>query len=197
MGGNALKNTLTRRYDVKEYHNLSEELINKFDSLLYSKIEVIPAYSNKESFGDMDILYSTHDNKPIDKENFVSIFEPNELVQNSNVISLDYKQLQIDFIHTTQEEFDYALNYFSFNDCGNLIGKCVRQFGLKHGHNGLILPLRDGNNMFGEVVLTLDYNKGLEFLGFDVNRYKKDLTNFLIFLNLYLSHRILIQISIN
>jgi DNA polymerase/3'-5' exonuclease PolX len=108
-------------------------------------------YNNKESFGDMDILYSTYDNKSINKNAFNFIFAPTEIVQNTNVISLDYKQLQIDFIHIKEDEFDYALNYFGNNDLGNLIGKIARQFVLKHGHNGLILPLRDGNNIFGKL----------------------------------------------
>lgn len=173
MGGNALKNTETRRYESEEYYNLVEEVINKFDIFLYNRVEVIQSYNNKESFGDMDILYSTYDDNPISKSCFRQLFQPNELVQNTNVISLDYKQFQIDFIHVSKEEFDYALNYFGNNDLGNLIGKIARQFGLKHGHNGLFLPLRDGNNMFAEVILTLDYNKSLEFLGLDVDRYKQ------------------------
>lgn len=137
----------------------------------------IPSYTEKESFGDMDILYTTFDDVPLGVDFFKFVFDSKEIIRNTNVISLEYKEFQIDFIHATEEEFSYSLNYFSYNDCGNLVGKLARRFGLKHGHNGLVLPLRDGNNMFGEVTLTLDHDRTLAFLGLDVDQFNAGFDN--------------------
>lgn len=105
-------------------------------------------------------------------------FSPNEIVKNGDVISFDYKELQIDLIYSPNEEFDYSLFYFGFNDCqGNLIGKLFHKLGLKHGHNGLGLPVRDGDNKFGEVLLTLDFKKALSLVGLDSKDFDSGFDN--------------------
>lgn len=182
MGGSALKNTPTRRYKKAEYVALTEEILEKLDDYFYDSseligYEVIPAYNEKETFGDMDIIYTTYDNIPLTVDIFTKLFAPKEIIRNSNVTSLEFKEFQIDFIHSPVGEFDYALSYFSYNDCGNLVGKLARRFGLKHGHGGLVLPLRDGNNMFGEVTLALDHDRTLAFLGLDVDQFNAGFDN--------------------
>ena len=129
--------------------------------------DIIPAYREKESFGDCDILYSTYDNVPIDQFIFSTHFNTSYVSRNSEVTSIAYRQLQIDFIHIPQKHFDYALGFFSNNDFGNIASKLFRYFGLRHGHMGLYLVLRDGDNKFGEVLLTLDHDKAFEFIGLD------------------------------
>jgi hypothetical protein len=49
------------------------------------------------------------------------------------------------------------------------VGKLAHQLGLKHGHRGLFLPVRDGNQGLGEVCLTRDHNQTLKFL--DLNQH--------------------------
>lgn len=174
MGGNALKNTYTRRYAKNEYYSLSDLMRAKVLSLEnLDECCVIEAYKEKDSFGDMDILYTTYDDVPLSVEVIKKMFDPKEIVRNSNVISFDQEEFQIDIIHSPKVEFDYARNYFSFNDCGNLIGRIAKKFGLKHGHNGLRLPLRDGDQEFAEIVLTLDYREALDYLCFDHGKYKE------------------------
>lgn len=171
MGGNALKNTYTRRYDRDEYKQLeSSVLIRLLSDIRIDKVRLIPAYHNKESFGDMDVLVSY-----AEKINIIDIvkeiFNPNEIVKNDTVVSFDYKEFQIDLIRVPAEVSDYAHAYFGYNDLGNLIGKLCHKFGLKHGHTGLYLPLRDGDNMFAEILINSDHRKTLKFLGLDCERF--------------------------
>lgn len=160
-----------------------QEIFVKLDDYFYDSLsrlfgyEVIPAYSEKETFGDMDIIYTTDDDIPLTVEVFTKLFAPKEIIRNSNVTSLEFKEFQVDFIHSPVDEFEYALSYFSYNDCGNLVGKLARRFGLKHGHNGLVLPLRDGNNMFGEVTLTLNHGRTLDFLGLEAEKFNDGFDN--------------------
>jgi len=174
MGGNVFP-TLTRRFLADEYFKLSTEIIEMVSSVdnHWLQYEIIPAYREKESFGDCDILYSTTDDRPFNSSVFGAIFNTKNVSRNGNVTSIAYKELQIDFIHVPQEQFDYALSYFSWNDFGNLEGKLARYFGLKHGHNGLYLPLRDGDNKFDEILLTLDHDKTLKFIGLDSNVFNR------------------------
>ena len=168
MGGNALKNTETRRYSEDEYFAIQPKIFNKLMSIeQVSSCYLIPAYCSKTSFGDMDILYTTYSGLPLNTHDIEPVFSPNETVRNGEVMSFDYCKLQVDIIHSPGESVDYALGYFSYNDLGNLIGRITKQLGLKHGHRGLYLPLRDGNQVFDEILINRDYSKTLEFIGLD------------------------------
>ena len=163
MGGNALKQTTTRRYAAAEYYRAYKALEPRLTSIVRAeRVALIPAYREKESFGDMDILYSG-DSLTVDA--VAAEFTPNQIVKNGDVISFDYNQLQIDLINT--KTFDYSLAYFSYNDLGNLVGKLARRLGLKHGHTGLRLPVRYGNHFLNEILVTTCHDETLEFLGLD------------------------------
>lgn len=177
MGGNIFGTT--RRYQADEYFKLVDEVCAVFKNtdVRWNEFEVIPAYSEKESFGDLDILYSTTDDIPLDVKHFSSMFDTDQVSRNSNVTSIAYKEFQIDFIHMGQDNFDYSLAYHSWNDLGNLTGKLARYFGLKHGHAGLVLPMRDGDNKFDEILLTLDHDRFLKFVGLDSDVFNSGFDN--------------------
>jgi hypothetical protein len=171
MGGSALKNIVTRRYLREEYFTAAENILTILKSELGIECDLIKSYSSKESFGDIDIIYTGAE--ALSEDKFRKLFSPDELVTNSNVTSLNYEQIQVDFIYVSDNIYDYASSYYAFNDLGNLIGKCAHQFGLKHGHAGLYLPLYDGTNKFASLLLTTDYSVALEFLGFDSIRFNE------------------------
>lgn len=174
MGGNALKNTETRRYMADEYRDLEVDVVFELRKHItygfqYGIVETIPAYRTKESFGDMDILYATP--LHISDEFIYDKFGSNEIVRNGDVVSFDYKMLQIDLIRSSFDAINYAKAYFSYNDLGNLIGRIAHKFGLKHGHNGLFLPVRFGTHKATDILLTLDIRVTLDFLGLDYDRF--------------------------
>jgi hypothetical protein len=168
MGGNVFPEGVTRRYHADEYFALTPDIITKLCMLTnVNRCGIIPAYREKESFGDCDLLYSTYDNKPIDSRILGELFNTTNVSRNSEVTSIEYKEIQIDFIHIPNDHYDYAFRFFSYNDFGNLASKLFRYFGLKHGHMGLHLVLRDGDNKFGEILLSLDHDRALQFVGLD------------------------------
>jgi len=155
MGGNVFPGK-NKRFTAREYFDILPEIENLMD-FIATKFAVIPAYSEKSSFGDMDILFIPNEKFDISKTN--EIFSSNGLIKkNGEVTSLIYKEIQIDLIKTNSETFNYSLDYFSWNDLGNLRGKIIHKFGLKHGHNGLWLPVRSKDHTLGNVLLTLDPN---------------------------------------
>lgn len=174
MGGNALKNTPTRRYERQEYFALANKSVQTVEGhwKVVDATDIV-AYATKESFGDLDILYSTVDDVPLDIEDVKTLFQPNEIVRNSDVMSFDVEEFQVDMIHTERVYFDYASKYFAFNDLGNLIGRITKQFGLKHGHNGLLYPVRDGDTVYRELVVTANHDNTLKFVGLDPDVYNK------------------------
>lgn len=149
------------------------------ESFTEYKFVVIPAYKEKETFGDMDILYcpKVHDLGKISSKFIHTNFLPNEVVVNGSCMSFDQYEFQIDLIYSSTEEFDYALAYFSWQDMGNLCGKLARRFGMKHGHDGLFLPIRDGDYLVTELLLTRDIRKTYEFLKLDADKAENGFNN--------------------
>lgn len=174
MGGNALKNCLTRRYDRDEYFNLERTVWRVLDTIFPNcPHEAIKAYATKESFGDMDIVISS-DNLPANWVNLVqSAFAPAEMVKNGNCLSFEYRELQIDLITMPSENYRSALNYYAYNDLGNLMGRIADSMGLKYGHDGLSYRYTVGTNNYRNIPITKDLDTILTVLGFSHARYEQ------------------------
>lgn len=112
--------------------------------------------------------------------------------------SISPKSFQLDIIHVDKSVFNFALHYFSFNDLGNFIGRIASAARIKFGFDGMfrkvylnnhgdIIPVyslkeqqsQANDNSHStvvkktEVLLTCDFFTALDFLGFDVERYKQ------------------------
>lgn len=179
MGGNALKNVETRRYNRDEYFQLVDSVVEQLRSLPSFQdrnMAVIPAYGNKESFGDMDLLVASDNLDHRIWDEIRSIFHPQDFVRNGPVTSFDVEQFQIDLILTPQRFFDSHLAYYSFNDLGNLMGRVAYGAGFRYGGVGLEYRVYDSryeNTHIGTVQLTSDPLEAMAFLGYDPVRFGK------------------------
>ena len=178
MGGNALKNTNTRRYLRDEYEVLSKKIIHQLEggSFFKGRMRIIPSYAQKESFGDLDLLVENTEHKDsLDIVEYLrQSFGPNELIANGSVISINVEELQTDFLICEPELFEVSLNYFSFNDLGNLMGRIAHKMGLNYGHDGLSYSVYHKENdslSLGKVFLSTNSEEIFEFLGFDYQRF--------------------------
>jgi hypothetical protein len=174
MGGNALKTVKTRRYERAEYFELEKEVMEKVRVILpHCKSAPIQAYHNKPSFGDMDIVIEKQ--KGV-KELLSAHFDEwgvKEVYKNKDTWSINYGDFQVDLIFMEPEFYESTLNYFSYNDIGNLLGRVARKRGFKLGHRGLNYLMMGKTNLIKDVNVTNDYFKALDFLGYDSERYKK------------------------
>jgi hypothetical protein len=184
MGGNALKNYKVARLQKNDYLSIIidiEKILDQIDSIQY---EIIPSFRNKESFGDLDILYSSkYDILPKLKE----LVKPIGCVHNGPCFSFTFpindKLFQIDLIKVPFESFNFALNYFGYNDFGNLLGRLVHYLGLTLGHDGLKCTLRDPDNpttVIKQIIICRNFDYVLKLLHLPtINYYEKfnDLTD--------------------
>lgn len=184
MGGNALKKVVASRMTKAEFDEVSTAALDKLRAHpAVQKAEIIPAYASKESFGDIDIVFST-----LSKEGLRTLFEDvaascgaTEVHVNSDVVSFNFPverrgvtvHHQVDLIRVDPDEFEFALGYFSFNDLGNLMGRIAHKMGFKFGFQGLQYVMRDGDHCFATLTVTRTFKEAVEFLGFDWSRYKK------------------------
>lgn len=170
MSGTAL-GFLADRIDKETYWKLVDK-IRRNSEKLGIKSSVVPAYYNKPDFGDIDIVVcnDVHDAVSSIIESLKPDLVSDLVVKNGNVTSIGVrvgtKIHQIDLISASAEEYEFSLRYYSFNDLGNLIGRIAHKMGLKFGHDGLWLPLRDGDNLFANILLTQDFDKALQFLDY-------------------------------
>lgn len=184
MGGHALKNVATQRLSRADFDRVAHHVVAVLRaSFPQAQVQVIPAYGEKADFGDLDVLVSSEGLQADGggdalKALVTTAFHARELVKNGNVLSFDHRDttdqtvgFQVDVITMPDAEYAFALNYFSFNDLGNLIGRTAHKAGLSFGHDGLWYPLRDGDYLFRHVLVTRDFDAALSFLGYDPVRF--------------------------
>ena len=172
MGGNALKTVGVERKDLEGYTEVVDVVVACLRRL-FRRVEVapIPFYKEKTSFGDADILIGDAFLPSQWKKILHLVFPHSTFVENGDVLSFDVNKFQVDLIVVPSESFDFALNYFSFNDLGNLMGRVARKIGLKYGHLGLFAPLKDGTNQFAEVLVTKNTEEAFSVLGYSYSRF--------------------------
>lgn len=134
MGGNLFEGS--SRLSTEDYHKLYRRFSESSLRSHCIDFELTSSYSSKSSHGDMDIVICGVE------DSFYSIleeeFKPTASSFNGNVKSYLIDGFQVDFIIVSEEEFDNALLYYSFNDLGNLLGRITKYYGFTWGHKGLI-----------------------------------------------------------
>lgn len=158
MGGNIWSNA--KRLNKEDYQSVCEVFAN-------TGIRVIESYRTKSSFGDLDAVHSEQYEDLVQFMN--SKFTVMDVSRNGTVTSflVEAKPLvyfQIDLIYCPKEEIDFSYRYFSWNDCGNLIGRLARRVDLKFGHDGLWYIQRSNDHVLKEHLLIRDFDEALEYL---------------------------------
>ncbi len=171
MGGNALKNCVTRRYSKQEYEDIEHDVWKKLVGSIQVRCHAIEAYHSKESFGDLDMLIMSDELPSNWVDIVVDVFQPKEWVKNGNVLSFEYKEFQIDLIATPEKEFTTSEYYFAYNDLGNLMGRLAHSMGLKLGHDGLSYNWRVDSYQFKNEVISTDWEVICNVLGLSYERY--------------------------
>ena len=172
MGGLALKNTFTRRYQRDEYDALEKEVFAILGKT-FKEFDTPRFFYSKESFGDMDVIVSMEGFNGNVRTYIEETFKPNEIFHNGNSYSFDYKELQIDFITVSKEDYSSNYHYFAFNDLGNFIGRIAQSVGFKYGQEGLWYNQYYNGQKIGKVMISKNYPKIFDFLGLDYNQWLK------------------------
>jgi len=170
MGGRALKNTYTRRYERQEFEDIKNEIFDIL-SKTFDRYDIPRFFAKKETFGDIDIIISMEGYYGNMNDYIDATFEPNEIFHNGNAWSFDYKELQVDFITCSGEDFDSNYHYLAFNDLGNFIGRLAQSIGFKYGQEGLWYNHFSDANTKTKIMVSKDYPKIFEFLGLDYQKW--------------------------
>lgn len=186
MGGNALKQTQTRRYMKSEYEQLVADVLSLLRPLLPDvRLREVCAYEQKPSFGDLDLVVE-------DKEGVREVLHAFLTERNHEIVIDKPKRehkaakfrpptwsvswngdFQVDFLFQPTENYEFACFYYNNPDLGNFLGHVARACGFKLGHKGLMYRLYDGTNLYDTVMVSRDIKKVLTFLGYQADRIDK------------------------
>tara|TARA_R110000772_G_scaffold17946_3_gene50001 strand:+ start:147461 stop:148489 length:1029 start_codon:yes stop_codon:yes gene_type:complete len=170
MGGRALKNTYTRRYQKDEFNKVKDEIFDIMSST-FIKYSIPRYFASKESFGDIDIIVSLEGFEGDMRTYIESTFNPNEIFHNGNAYSFDYKEIQVDFITCEPEYYISNYHYLAFNDLGNLTGRLSHKIGLKYGQEGLWYNHYYNGQNVAKIIISTDYSAIFDFLDLDYTKW--------------------------
>jgi len=196
MGGNAMQAYGAKRVDADLAHQKACEVSQALDQVLTNHgitrlCHVIRAYREKATFGDLDLLVQQEAVDAIGQKRIVN--ELGSLLGHD----LPYYQvhpkapqfhtalplegggsLQIDFQMIPEITFDYAKDYFAWNDLSKLMQILGRTMGgINFGVDGLSRSVKHKGQVIGHVTFTRDFNEALDFLGYDVERFSQGFDN--------------------
>ena len=175
MGGKAIK--IAERVHKDKFFEYAKEIIPRVQSAFQTEVHMVNGFHNKESFGDIDLLVLDKGFKNR-RETIEKEFHPDEISPNSNTISFNYNELQVDLIFTPEENWGASKIFFDWGDLGNFIGKLMNNYGkldgylLKYGFDGLkcrIVYSGQAKN----ITITKDNRKVFDFVGLDFEQWKK------------------------
>ena len=157
MGGKALL-----KLGIQVDRIPSRELYEKLCDILvkdlrqyYARVEALPQFSTKKTFGDIDILVEGEQIKP---------FTPQYFVRNGDYLSFGYSYkeytFQVDLIHVQASTFDFAMMNL-FSDMSACIGGILKLYDLKFSHDGLWYI---GQDISQKLLLTTSVDTFLSFL---------------------------------
>ncbi len=184
MGGNIKFASPTTRYTRDDYLALEAEVINTvygavfneegFNNFRKNCVQAIKAYHTKDSFGDMDLVLNSKYLVANWTAEILRAFNlgDGDHSKNGNVFSISYKNFQIDLIVMSDENFTSALEYYAYNDLGNLVGRLAKRIGVKYGHEGSVIVVKDGDQVLGEIKLSSDTADIYKLLGLDYATYQ-------------------------
>ncbi len=175
MGGKALLKygIETERRTTPEFLKIANYFQNKVENGLGLETYVIKYFRKKETHGDLDILIKM--DKDIDLKKYVQDnIETKAIHHNTDVLSFEFNNFQIDFISIKPTNWETSKCFFDFDPSGNLMCKTAHMFGVKYGVDGLMLPIRGFNKrLSSDVFLTKDNRRVFEFLGYNYDKYLK------------------------
>lgn len=174
MGGKAIKNVKTKRLGRREYEDIKSDVLSKL-SYKFKKKAVPFSYSEKESFGDLDVVVANDKMGGMELRSFIeTVFSPNEIVKNDDCWSFDYREFQVDLIKESEENFNTRVSYMSYNDLGNLVGGIAKGFGLKYGEKGLCYDVYfKGQKIKENIVISKDQRRIFWFLDLDHEKWER------------------------
>lgn len=132
MGGKAFSNLKNVRLDKDEFETFSNACSIKLETVFpENEFRTIVSFRNKESFGDLDILWcgpAQSIESMCRTLGAIAVFDNGPVVSYAVPIDIDDSIFQVDLIRVDCRHMESAFSYFAFNDLGNLLLSMLRSY---------------------------------------------------------------------
>jgi hypothetical protein len=174
------------RISREEYDTVVTELTAKA-APHFKGLEPPGQLTDKESFGDIDLIAFAEGDTEYDEEFFRSIFGENLLAYHhgkassgkENVLHTllvrlaSGKQIQVDVTQARDEEdFERKKTFYSKGHLSSFIGVVAKNLGFTYGTEGFFKKYLDSKGQWHNILVTGDLKKGLQILGYDLAAYE-------------------------
>lgn len=178
MGGTLLQKFGARRHTTAEIESYTPDIERLIKTALNVEIRHPKEFLDKPDHGDLDILIGIKDlgdqmviEKHLEELGYI-------VSTNGRVTSFLYDELQVDLICVDTRDIDFATDYFSWGDTGNIIGMYATDKGLRVSESGLFIEKEIPNIGIARAYVTFDFDTALLMLGFDPKFYRAGFTSF-------------------
>lgn len=168
MGGNHFGNGIMPRMSTELYRRRCVFVTNALRP--HTKACGIPrCFSDKLDHGDIDVICFP---KPADP--LIRDFPWVKKVDGPFLFCEDTEgPFQCDLTETASLEcFDFSLQWHSYSDVGNIVGRIVRSMGLTFCENGVEMRLEEKKQRFATLMLSCQWDHVMAFIGFDAVRFR-------------------------
>lgn len=190
MGGNALKDFGARRVESEQARAIGKVVCAALDAMLIEdgfdlKCHLTRAYRTKPDYGDLDILLPKPFVDRVGHRPLVARLQAamggdwpfaedyiDAPVFHTAIALPEGGSLQIDLMPIPLESYEFAKDYYAWNDLSKMFTILAKQMnGLRFGNDGLTRSIKGDGRVLGSVVFTRDFDEALAFLGYDTHRY--------------------------
>jgi hypothetical protein len=168
------------RVTTAEMNAVFEEIQQIFSSsTCFRRMDLSKPLPSKEDHGDVDIViekYPSVDNKTLVYDIlFYNSFGSQYLIEtdhngpimhclfNSKCIN---KQVHVDFIFASSEEYNSTLMYLAYNDFSGILGVFTRKLKFNYGNKGIFKIYVDKKGQYHYILLSHNLVDGLRMLGY-------------------------------
>lgn len=172
------------RVTTAEMNAVFNEIKSIFKYSIINRMDCSKPLPNKEDHGDIDIVVENipnTDTKEYILSNLVYAYDKNYLIEtihNGPILHCLFaseaigKQVHVDFIFATPEEYDSTLMYLAYNDFSGLLGVVARRLKFNYGNKGMFKIYVDKKGQYHYILLTHNLVEGLKMLGYGDIIYK-------------------------
>ena len=157
------------RVTTAEMNSVFEEVKEKLGKY-FSKMQLSRALKSKPDHGDIDIVVEPNPHANLDLKNQLS--GAIDYSKNGNIHSVLYhsdkigKDVHIDFLIASGEDYDPQYEYLSFNDFSGILGVLARRLGYSYSIEGFFKVYVDKSDRHHKILITKNLRDGLKILGY-------------------------------
>ena len=173
MGGNALKKVKSIRVSHTRYLEIQADCLSKLVSATIGHADcsfsTIPVFCDKETFGDLDLLYTTMWEYETFQKFVTTVFNPVEMICNGPVLSFSYMLqedlfFQIDLIRVAN--ISMGQFYYGYGDVAVILGRMLTRSNFHYTDGGLSIHYE-----MKRILLSSDVPEICHFLGLNHERW--------------------------